>query len=135
MLLATTKMTPCYLARVRQVWALMTAETEKRHAVSVRVVARAIGLRSPSTAHAYMQALVEAGYISYQPSQRRWRVLVPMGGYTRRISDWRSLCCSAPMLGEQFSNSGPVVGWCVHCGNATEFLDITRGGGELRKDK
>ena len=116
MSLATTRMTPHYLARVRRVWALMTSETEKRHAVSVR-------------------ALVEAGYISYQPSQRRWRVLVPMGGYTRRISDWRSLCCSAPMLGEQFSNSGPVVGWCVHCGNATEFLDITRGGGELRKDK
>ena len=29
MLLATTKLTPCYLARVRQVWALMTSDTQR----------------------------------------------------------------------------------------------------------
>lgn len=130
--------------RQREILQLIRAKVAERgYPPSVREIGEVLGLRSPSTVHSHLSALVRAGYLRRDPSKPRAIEVVEAGSDHIERSAHRDvpllgrIAAGSPILAEEqideiftlpteFTGSGPVFMLAVR-GDSMEGAGILDG--------
>lgn len=113
--------------RQQQIYNFICSEVhDKGYPPSVREIAEAVGLRSPSTVHVHLQVLEDKGYIKRDLSKSRALEVVhesdaPLEGNARQVKNAEHQLVRLPLLG-RVAAGAPILAE----GNVEEYVTLPR---------